>query len=152
MKHIMTVTKQECDPMQYTHDKSTVEHVEKRVKNGAALLWIKQWFKTQGVNRTFQKRGNGRVIDPPAHATAETYLQLPVYGGEDWSEAFSMDLSEAYRKVGSHNKEWGLNSYHPEWGLRVIDVYSLKRHEWFSLWLRVNDDDGVEYISDNMPS
>lgn len=153
MEFVMTVTRQTCDPMQYPirQEDCEVTLVEKRGTQGAALLWIKQWFKTTGANRTEQKRGKGRTVFPEEYAHAEIMTQLPVYGNEDYREAYTPDiLATGYaRNIGyyrSQNERFGIDTsaYIPDFGVRQINIYSKKRPEWFTLWLKVLNDDGNE--------
>ena len=158
MKYTMTVTEQTCHPMDYEHDQSTVSHSEWRDKHGAMVLWVKQWFKTQGANRTMdlykfktpKYQAKGRHHAPKEYTVAEVNTGIDVFGQEDWSEVLvSGRFDEEYMNVASYNRNKGLDAYHPEWGLRIINVYSKKRQEWKSLWVRVENDDGTEHISDD---
>lgn len=160
MRYIFTETYQTCDPMYYTQDQSTVKLVERIDKHGAAILWGKQWFKTKGVNRTEQKRGKRRVVQPKEYAVANIKFYLNFHGVQDWNEAYAVGwLDEAYAASADYRiKQSGWiggspygYSYHPEWGLAVVDIYSKKRAEWTRLWLRVEDDDGNEHIAPENP-
>lgn len=158
MKYIVTVTDQKVNPMKYTHDDAEVVHSERRNNHGSLLLWCKQWFKTQGGNRKFQKRGKGREVMPKDYVTTEIYIDMNFRGTQNWQLAYSGNwFDEAYARIAGDRKRMRdeldieLSTNHPEWGLAIVDVYSKKRPEWTRLWVRAEDDDGNELLDTELP-
>lgn len=136
--YVVTITSQRANPMDYSHEGATVEHQESINKHGALLLWCKQWVKTQGVNRRFQKRGKGREVMPKNYVDMYAYIDMNFYGAEDWQTAYAGHwFDQGYVHAEASRREMGLSTYHPEWGIAVVDIFPQKHPSWKRLWVKI---------------
>lgn len=149
MQYAITITTQTCNPTQYTHSDSVVASTVNRKNQGTALLNIKDWLTRNKVNANGRRIIDGNAIYRGEFSPLEIGAHIDIFSDEHWNMNFKPGmLDELYHDLSTYNRDIGNNSYHPEWGLKIASIYSRYRPYWESLWIRVCDAQGKEYVDE----